>query len=382
MIKLVWRNLLRNKRRSALTLASVALALLILCLLGAALNALAGAASSNSANRVVVRNAISLTFQMPEAYGQRLERLDHVVAITPLNWFQGVYKDSRPENFFPRFSTDPDTVWTVFPELEISDEQKQAFKAERSAFVAGQELVDKYGWKLGDTITIQGDIYPVDLELVLRGIFKQPNNTSAERQLYFHERYLEEALGNPGQVGTYWLLLDDPDAVPQVVAAAEAMFENSEAQVRAETEEAFALSFLEMLGNVQFLFGAIGLAIVISIFLITANTMAMAARERTREVSVLRTLGFQRSQVVGMVVGEALAIGVLGSLAGALLAFALLRALGPAIAETGLFFGGFSITPRLLLISIAIGIAIGLLSGLAPAFVAARTRIADGLRRA
>ncbi len=381
MTKLIWRNLLRNKRRSFLTMASVALALLILSLLGAVLNAMDTATQSDAGNQMVVRNAISLTFPLPEAYGQRIVGVPHVVAVTPLNWFQGVYKDNRPENFFPRFATDADTLLKVFPEYQIPDDQYQAFSSDRSGFIAGKRLVEKYGWKIGDRITIKGDIYPIDAEITLRGIFEAPDNPSAERQLYFHRRYVEEATGNPGTVATYWLRVDDPASAAGVAKEIEAMFENSQARVRAETAEAFALSFMEMMGNVRFLFGAIGLAIVISIFLITANTMAMAARERTTEVAVLRTLGFGKGQVIGVVVGEALVIGVLGSALGALLALGLLNAVAPAIEDMGFLFGGIEVTPRNLAIAIGIGVSIGLLSGVFPAFAAARLRIADGLRR-
>ena len=381
MIKLMWRNLTRNKRRTFLTLASISMALLILSLLGAVLNAMNAVQGSSSANRVVVRNAISLTFSVPESYEQRLRGLDHVVAVTPMNWFGGIYKDTRPENFFPRFTIEADTFRQVFPHYVISHDQYEAFSKERTAFIAGKTLTEIHGWKLGDRITIQGDIYPVDVELTLRGIFEDPNNSSAERQLFFHRPYVEEALDNPGWVGTYWMLLDDPESVASVVSTTESMFENSQAQVRAETEEAFALSFFEMMGNVTFLFGSIGLAIVISIFLITANTMAMAARERTTEVAVLRTLGFRKPQVMGLVLGESLIVGILGAGLGAVLAFFILRAAGPRLEEFGLVFGNIAVTPQNLAIAVAIGIGIGLLSGVFPAFAASRLKIVDGLRR-
>ena len=202
-----------------------------------------------------------------------------------------------------------------------------------------------------------------------------------ERQIFFHRRYVEEAMGNPGQNGTYWLLLDDPEAAPAVIAAAEAMFENSDNQVRAETAEAFAASFTEMLGNIRFFFSMIGLAIVISIFLITANTMAMAARERTTEVSVLRTLGFRRNQVLGMVIGESLAVGVLGAALGVGFTAVAIQGATPFLDQMGFGFGGFALDVQVLATAVAIGIAVGLLSGVFPAVAAARLKIVDGLRR-
>ncbi len=381
MTRLIRRNLLRNKLRTVLTVASLAVALFILSLLGVVNDALNFADEASTPDRLVVRHAISLTFSLPEAYETRLRTIENVAAVTPQNWFQGVYKDSRPENFFPRFTVDPETFREVFHEYDWNESEWEAFAAQRTAFAAGRTLAENQGWSLGDTITIKGDIYPIDVDLQLRAIFDHAEDQAQEGQVFFHRRYVEEAMGNPGVNGTYWLLLDDADAAPAVIAAAEAMFENSDNQVRAETAEAFAASFTEMLGNVQLLFTVIGLAIVISILLMTANMMAMSARERTTEVSVLRTLGFRRNQVLGMVLGESLAVGVLGSAAGAGLTALAVRLTAPLLDAMGFTFGGFGLDQRVLLTSTAIGIGVGLLSGVFPALVAARLKIVDGLRR-
>ncbi len=378
---LALKNLKRNKMRTALTLLSVASALLLLCLLWAFLEAMSSAEGADD-TRVVVRSAVSLATTLPEAYWPRIETIPHVQAVTPLNWYQGTYIDDRPENFFPRFATDPATLFKVFPEYQMPEDQKQAWAAERSAFVAGKALADKYGWKIGKSITIKGDIYPFDLKnIVLRGIYSVPATPSQERQLFFHRKYMEEAIGNRGIVGTYFLRLDSPDSVPSVVSTAEKMFENSDAQVRAETEKAFNLSFLEMIGNIRLLFGAIGLAVVISIFFITANTMAMAARERTGEMAVLKTLGFSGNQVLTLVVLESLAVGIFGALLGCGLAFVLVGGLAKAAEKVFPVFSTIAMTPKVWGIGLGVGLAIGLLSGLVPAIAASRMRIADALRR-
>jgi putative ABC transport system permease protein len=380
MGKLAWRNLLRNKRRSFLTMGSVAVTLVLLCLLLAILDAMERAEGSSD-NRVVVRSAISLTFNLPESYWQRLETVAHVEAVTPLDWFGGTYIDNRPENFFPQFACDPATQLDVFPEYQIPAEQLKTWQAERNAFLAGKSLAEKHGWKIGDQIFLQGTIYPVDLELTLRGIFTVPNAPAQEKSIYFHRKYFQEALGNPGTTGSYWLRVRSPEDVPAVIAQTEAMFQNSDAQVRAETEKAFQLSFLEMLGNIRLFLGVIGLAVIISLLFITANTMAMAARERTTEVAVLKTLGFGRFQVVAMVLLESLAVGVLGSLAGLGLATLLLRTVATAMEDVFPIFGTLRMSGDVLLVGLALGIAIGLVSGWFPAFQAARLKIADGLRR-
>jgi putative ABC transport system permease protein len=380
MGKLAWRNLLRNKRRTFLTMGSVSLALLLLSMLLSMLAAMERAEGSQE-NRVVVRNAISLTFSLPESYLQRLQTLPHVQAITPLTWFQGVYKNDRPENFFARFASDPETVLGVFPEYQIADPQREAWQADRGGFLAGQALADKYRWKIGDQIFIKGDIYPVNLNLTLRGIFSDPGAPSQEQKILFHRKYLEEALGNPGEVGAFWLLLDSALNLPTVVAAAEKMFENSQAQVRAETEAAFRLSFVEMLGNIKLMFGAIGLAIVISILFITANTMAMAARERTTEVAVLKTLGFGRGQVVWMVLAEAVVVGLMGGLIGMAIAASIMPGIAKAMRDVFPLFGTLRLTPGALWSGVGLSLLIGATAGWFPAFQAARLRIVDGLRR-
>ena len=380
MFKLIRRNLLRNKRRTILTVLSIAIALILLAFLDLLLAAMSGI-NSASANRLVVRNAISLTFSLPAAYRQRLATLEHVEGITIMNWFQGRYIDNRPENFFPRFGTDPETFLDVFPELELSPEEVQAWLAERTAFIAGRTLAEDQGWELGDVITIEGDIYPVDIELTLRGIFTHPTDDAQERQVFFNWQYVEEALNNPGQINTFYLLLDSPDNMNDTIVQAEAMFENSRDQVRAETEAAFFLSFIEMMGNVQFLFSAIGLAVIASIFFITVNTMAMAARERTTEVAVLRTLGFTRSRVLAIVLFESLAVGVLGAAIGLAVMPVVTGTLSSVLESQGLAMSGLALGERTTGLVMGIGVSLGLAAGLVPALQAMNMKIVDGLRR-
>lgn len=380
MRKLALRNLLRNKLRTLLTVLSLVMALVLLCFLTAFLDLLENT-SAAADDRVVVRSAISLATPLPEAYWRRLETLPHVTGVTTLNWYQGTYKDDRPENFFARFSADPATMFKVFPEFKISDEELAAWQKDRGGFVAGKALAAKYGWKIGDQIFIKGDIYPVDVNLTLRGIYTVPGIESQEKQLFFHRRYLEEAIGNPGAVGTYSLAIDSPDNVAAVIKAAEAMFANSDAQVRAETEKAFQLSFLEMMGNVRLLFTAIGLAVIVSILFIVANTMAMAARERTTEVAVLKTLGFGQGQVMSLVLLESVFVGLLGALLGCGIAALAITFLAGQLEKLIPLFGTLAMTPRAWTIGLGLGLAVGLLSGLAPALSAARLNIVDALRR-
>jgi putative ABC transport system permease protein len=380
MRKLALRNLLRNKLRTSLTVASLMLALLLLCLLMAFLDLLASTTGASD-NRVIVRSAISLATLLPESYWPRIESLEHVQAVTPLNWYQGIYKDERPENFFPRFAADPATLFKVYTELRIDPEQQRAWAADRRGFVAGRALAAKYGWKIGDSIFIKGDLYPLDVNLVLRGIFARPDIPDQEKVLYFQRKYLEEGIGNRGLVGTYVLHIDSPGSEVAVRKAAEARFENSDFQVRAETEKAFQLSFAEMMGNVKLLFTVIGLAAVISIFFITANTMAMAARERTAEVGVLKTLGFGSGQLLRLVLAESVAVGLLGAGLGCGLATLLMPLVRAGLAKMMPVFGTLRVGPGNWAVGLAIGLVIGLASGAGPGVAAARLRIVDAVRR-
>jgi len=380
VLKLVWRNLWRNPLRTILTVASVAAALALLSLLMVLLSAMERAEGAAD-NRIVVRHRISLTFFLPESYWRKLETLEHVEGVTPFTWFGGIYKDARPENFFPQFASDPETLLAVYPEFQIPEEQVEAWRKERSSFIAGKALADKYGWRLGDEIFLKGAVFPLDLNLTLRGIFEEPSAPAQEKQIFFHRKYLQEALGNPGTVGAYSVRIDSPDNVAAVISAAEAMFVNSEARVRAETEKAFQLSFLEMLGNIRLLFLVIGLAVVFSIFFITANTMAMAARERTREVAVMKSLGFGNHRVVAIVVLESVLVGLLGAVFGAAVAAALVWAVVWLTEKFFPIFGTLEVTPAIVLAGVGLGLAVGLVAGIFPALAAARLRIVDGLRR-
>jgi putative ABC transport system permease protein len=381
MRRLVWRNLLRNKRRAAFTVASLTLGVMLLCVLGALLQTFDPAQTEASENRVVVRHAVSLQFDLPEAYWRRLEGLDHVEVVSPLSWFGGIYKDTRRENFFSQFGSDPETLLAAFDDLEIEPEAAAAWLAERRSFIAGRALAEKHGWEIGDEIFLQGEIYPIDLNLVLRGIFTDSQDEAQENQIFFHRDYMEEALGNPGQVGTFWLLVDDLENVPEVIEATEAMFENSEARVKAETEQAFVLAFVQMMGNVELLFGAIGFAVIVSVFFITANTMAMAVRERSTEVSVLKTLGFGRGKVLGVLTAEAMVIGIVGGLLGVTLAATLLSLAAGALSSELLLFQTLTLRSDVALLGLAAALGIGTLSGLVPGYAMARRSVVDGLRK-
>ena len=377
--KFVRKNAFRNKRRSFLTILSIAFPLLLLSFLLSLWRAFYGndLRSEQSNQRLIVRHKVSLTNLLPMSYEEKIRAIPGVSHVVPMAWFNGSYKDQKPENFFARFGTDPSEFFDVYPELSIAPDQLAAWKKDRAGAVCDETLAKKYGWKLGDRIVIQGDIYPIQLELNLDGIFHAslPNNA-----LYFNWKYVEEGVSFAnGQAGLYSVMVDSPKDVDPASKAINAAFDNAPEPVKAETEKAFGLDFVNTLGNVKAFILIISSAAVLTILLVSGNTMAMSIRERTREVAVLKTLGFERKTILGLFVGEAVAISLIGGI------------LGTLIAVVPLFIASQSPQGTVFLVAlrewrftapVAWGVAIlaGFLSSAIPAYGASRTGIVEGLR--
>ncbi len=380
LARFVRKNAFRNKRRTALTMLSIAFPLLLLSFLMSIWRAFYAddLRSEQSSQRLITRHKVSLTNLIPSSYRDKIRHIPGVTRALPMNWFGGIYKDAKPENFFARFGTDPDEFFDVYTELTIPKDQEEAWKKDRAGCVADTELAKKYGWKLGDRIVLQGDIYPIRLELTLRGIFtaKLPNNS-----LYFNEKYVEEGVPfAKGNAGFYAILVDSPQNVNRVSHDVDAAFANAPEPTRTETEKAFGLSFLAMLGNVKAFILIISSAAVFTILLVTGNTMAMSIRERTREVAVLKTLGFTRGIILGLFVGEAVAIAAVGGVLGTLIALLFLS--GGTHAPQGANLFVIALHEWKFTAPAAWGVAIlaGFLSSAIPAYGASRTGIVDGLR--
>ncbi len=379
-LSIILKNSRRNRRRSVLTVLSIGVSM---CLLGMMIGMYYAFYFSDptpeQALRLVTRNRVSLTFQMPQAYRERIRQVPGVREIVISQWYGGVYKDSRdPNNFFARFATEPDRLFTVYPELQIPEDQKKAFQRERTACLIGRDLANKHHFQLGDRIPLTGDIFPGKLDLTVRGIFDIPRKSEI---LYFHREYLEESLAvaRRGNAGTFTILVDSPEIVPRVGTAIDQMFHNSTVETKTESEQAFALSFVSFLGNVKVFLLSISAAIVFTVLLVSANTMAMSVRERVREVGVLKTLGFTRGGILGIILGEACTISLAGGGIGFLLSMLLMRSASNSP------FGGFipplgSVTPVMALACVLTAVSVGLLSSLIPAWNASRTPIVEALR--
>lgn len=379
LAQFVRKNALRNKRRSVLTVLSVAFSLLLLSFLMSVWRAFyIDKGSAASAQRLIVRHKVSLANFIPIHYRDRIRKIPGVVHVIPLNWFQGVYKDNKPENMFGRFGTDPDEFFETYAELSIPADQKEAWKHDRAGAVADIQLAKTQGWKIGDRIVIQGDVYPIRLELTLRGLFTSPLPNNC---LYFNWKYVEEGVSwAKGHVGILWILVDSPQNMDRVAAAVDQMFSNAPEPTKTETERGFMLSFIAMLGNVKTFILVISLAAVFTILLVSGNTMAMSIRERTREVALLKTLGFQRHTILELFVGEAVGLTLLGGILGTLVALPILWGMSHIAQLSGLFLVALHDWKTTAPVAWAIAALAGFLSSAIPAYYASRTRIVEGLR--
>jgi putative ABC transport system permease protein len=381
-VPFVFKNLFRKKTRSFLTIASILLPLLVICVMGTLLRTLdSDPTGGKGMFRLIVRHKVSLTNWILESYMPKLQQLPGVTDVVRMNWFGGAYIDQKPENMFARFSTsDPQRLLKVFDEASIVQGSAKDWISDRTGLLAGELLMKKYKWKLGQKVTLKGDIYPTNLELTIRATFKAPDETG----VYFHHQYIEEAIPRlKGFVGWYWIKADSLGAVQRLPKEIDAMFENSDAPTRTETEKEMQNGFVSMLGNVKLLVTSIGTIIVLVILLIAGNTMAMTARERVTEIAVLRTLGFQKTTILGLILGESVLLSLFGGILGVgffVLAFPGFRQ-GLLYSPMGGFAGGMRLFPEVVAVAFAVSVLVGLLAGLVPAIRSAQRSIPDGLRQ-
>jgi putative ABC transport system permease protein len=377
-LRLIVTNLGRAGRRTFLTVSSIAVALFLFCTLRTVLTSFDASLRAADASRLVARHAASLAFPLPLSYRGRLTQIPGVTGVTYANWFNGTYQD--PRNFFAQFAVDAPTYFTLYPEAVIPPADLRAFEMERTACIVGRKLAKRYGWKVGDRIPLTGTIYPGRWEFTIRAIYTGKTEDVDESTMFFHWDYLNESLpeGRRDQVGIYYLRLASPGLAARVSRTVDALFENSNAPTRTETERAFQLGFISMLGNIRLLLFLIGSAIVFAIMLVTINTMMMAFRERTTEVGVLKTLGFPDSLVLNLVAGEAMLVALVGGVLGC--GLAVLVFLRSDFTAGGLL-PSFRVTAGTVGLGLLLSVTMGFLSGLVPALQAARLPIVTALRK-
>jgi putative ABC transport system permease protein len=372
------RNTFRNKRRSLLTMVSISFSLLLLTMMICIWRSFyVDQVAPEASRRVITRDRVSLAFFLPAFYRDKIRGIQGVTAVTPISWFGGRYIDERPEHFFAQLATDPDEYLKVASDKIVPLDELKAWQQDRAGALVDTTLAKKYGWKIGDHVTLQGTIFPANLDLTVRAIYHRDPPQNA---LYFNAKYLEEAVPwFKGQAGWYAAQIDSAENVSRVSREIDDMFRNSLLQTKTESEKAFQLGFVASLGNIKaFILGICG-AVVFTIMLVSANTMAMSVRSRTREVAVLKTLGFTRQRVLSIFVSESVALAVAGGVLGILLAIPVIWFLTRGFIAVGVPLA-MKVNVQSAGLSMLVALTLGLVSGYLPAYNASRMNIVDGLR--
>ena len=383
LFKIVLKNLFRHRLRTILTMLGIGTAVMAFGLIRTIVGAWNAGVAASSANRMITRHSVSFIFPVPLPYRQTLARVPNVAAVSWANWFGGVYGDPNDfKNFWPRLAVDPDTYFDLYPEFQLAPDQLAAFKKERNSAVIGRKLAAQHGFKLGDVITMEGDIFPGRWEWVVRGIYTGRDQTVDETQMFFQWNYLFEQVqarepGRPVDAGWYILRVQPAEAMPRVATTIDDQFVNSRAPTKTESEKAFQQSFVAMSSAIITSLQVISVVIVGIILLVLANTILMAVRERTREYAVLKTLGFSARHLFVLIFGESLLIAICGGLIGLALTFPMVAGFGKALPT---FFPIINVAP--LTIGLALGAALiaGAVAAFFPATRVVRTPIVAGLR--
>jgi putative ABC transport system permease protein len=381
LIKLILKNAFRHRLRAILTIVGITIALLAFGLLRTVLDAWYAGVAASSANRLVTRNAVAITQPLPYAYKSRIRQVSGINVIAAGNWFGGVYLDEK--NFFANFAVEADGFFQLYPELIVSPAEEKAFTTDRKGAIIGRKLADRFHWRLGDTITLRGTIFPGEWPLTIRAIYKGARPDTDESVLYLHWAYLDETMKKrsprrAGQTGFFMIGIADATRAAEISKEVDALFINSQAETLTETERAFQLGFVSMSEAILMAITIVSYVVILIILAVAANTMAMAARERTGEFAVLKTLGFRAPVLGGMLLGESLIL----SLTGAALAMALLPPLAHLFGTTlAQYFPIFVVSRTTLVTGFGFGVLVGVCAAAVPAVRVGSVRIAEAFRR-
>ena len=374
-LEFLLRNLMRNRRRTVLTVTSIAVSLFLVATMRTILTQLESPPETpDTALRLITRHRVSLSNSLPSAYRAKIAKVSGVEFVVGEMWFGGVYKD--PKNFFPQFAVDTDQFFAINADMRLPESEKLAFLADRTGALAGDNLAHRFGWKVGDRIHLKGALFMFDPELTLRGIYGGGSDEGSS--LFFHWDYFNEGMNNAGFTGTFSIRARSASEVPAIAQSIDDLFRNSTAPTKTETEKAFVLGFISMLGNIRLLITAISSVVIFTIVLVAANTMAMSIRERTREIGILKALGFKRAHVLALLIGEASLLAVSGALIGSLgarLVFAQVR----MSSLTAGFVQRFDVTPGTMALCVALGVFVGVVAAGVPAWQAARRSVLEAL---
>jgi putative ABC transport system permease protein len=383
-LPLIWRNLMRNKLRSLLTGGAIALAIALVCLLQTMPEGLRRLVEDIASNtRVVVHNEAGLVYPLPYAYLQKVRGLPGVVGAASWTWFGGVFDEAEGVTF-PNFAVEPEPLGTVWADWQLDPQQLEDFRRHRDGAIVGRATLRKHGWKIGDQVTLKGTLYPIELSFRIVG---EIANDRAPH-FWFQREYLDQALRATGSgldiLGTIWIRVDDRARVDPLMREIDDMFRNSEAETASETEKSYFKSFFTLLEGFVTVILLVTGVVALCIVFIAANTASMAVRERFGEIAILKALGFGRRLVFATLVAEAVilctlagAVGALGSLGLTLLMR--MVAMGGWNAALGPL-GSFIMTQTILVQGLFLALFVGMISGVVPAWGAARRSVAATLR--
>jgi len=387
---LVLKHLRKNWIRTLSTVLAMAVCIFLICTLQTVVDAVNYGLSLGNASRLVTRHYVSLVFNLPNSYKNKIAAIPGVQNTTINNWFGGIYRGDF-KYFFANMAVEPEPFLQIYPEIMLPEDQKQAWFHDGRGCIVGRKLADKWGWKVGDTFQLESFIPPYRVgkpfEFVIDGIYDtDPVKYPATdlNSMFFNYKYLYEATGQKAGIGTITMLIDDPKNAARISKAIDAEFENSDTQTKTETEQAFRASFLAMAGNLALLLNGIGLAVAFTILLVTANTMSIAVRERQQEIGVLKTLGFPSGLVMALILVEALLLGVMGGALGLCFAYGAIMALPNipfGVGDVVRQFPGLGLSPKIVTYGLGTALLLGLLAGFVPALLAYRARITEVLRQ-
>jgi putative ABC transport system permease protein len=382
-LRIIFRNAFRHRLRTVLTVLGIATAVMAFGLLRTIVGAWNAGVSNSSANRMIVRHRVSFIFPLPTADRQEIAKVPGVTNVSWANWFGGVYGDPNDfKNFWPRMAVDPETWFQVYPEFVVAPAQLADFVKDRSGTIIGAKLAAQHAFKVGDVITLDGDIFPGPWQFTVRGIYHGKEPSTDETQMFFQWNYLYEQVAQrePGRtVGAGWYVLQvgHPDDMPRVAGAVDDLYQNSQAPTKTESERAFQQGFVAMSSTIITSLQVISFVIIGIILLVLANTIVMAVRERTREYAVLKTLGFTGRHLATFILGESLLIGLAGGVVGVVLTFPVVKGFSQALPT---MFPVIGVSAFTIVLALGAAALCGLAAAAAPTVRAIRVSIVNGLR--
>jgi len=381
ILKVLFRNAFRNKLRTGLTILGITIAILAFGLLRTLVSAWYAGVEASSATRLVTRNAVSIIFPLPQFYKDKIQQVSGVKTVSYGTWFGGVFGEEK--NFFANFAVEARSFLELYPEFIIPPDDQEAFLKDQKGCVIGKKLAARFGWKVGDIVTLKGTIFLGNWDFVVRGIYQGRNKDTDESQLFFHWNYLNEiqkkVLPNwSDKVGYYMIGVARPELSGDVAVAIDQIFKNSLAETLTETEKAFQQGFVAMSGAIVAAIQIVSFVVIFIIMAVVANTMAMTTRERIGEYAILKTLGFGGRHIAALIFGESFVITILGCLLGVAATFPATKIIST---ELGAYFPVFHIGRETVLLNLVAALGIGFVAAIIPTRRAIKIRIADGLRR-